>query len=61
VVRGLFARALVWGDVDRHCSGLGAREADGAIIIEDRASTLFECLGEWIDDAHACEVVAAWR
>ena len=28
VVRGLFARALVRGDVDPHCSGLGAREAD---------------------------------
>jgi hypothetical protein len=39
-------------------SGLGAREADGgAIVIEVRASALFECLGGWIDDAHACEVV----
>ena len=57
VVRGLFARALVWGDVDPHCSDLGAREADGGtIVIEVRASALFECLGEWIDDAHACEV-----
>ena len=46
------------GDVDPHCSGLGAREADGcAIVIEVRASALFECLGRWIDDAHACEVV----
>jgi hypothetical protein len=44
--------------VDPHCSGLGAREADGgAIVIEVRASALFECLGGWIDDAHACEVV----
>ena len=58
VVRGLFARALVRGDVDPHCCGLGAREADGgAIGIEERASALFECLGGWIDDAHACEVV----
>jgi hypothetical protein len=39
-------------------SGLGAREADGgAIVIEVRATALFECLGGWIDDAHACEVV----
>ncbi len=45
VVRGLFARALEWGDVDSHCSGLGAREADGgAIVVEVRASALFECL-----------------
>jgi hypothetical protein len=35
-----------------------AHEADGgAIVIEVRASALFECLGGWIDDAHACEVV----
>ena len=55
---GFFARALVRGDVDPHCSGLGACEADGgAIVIEVRASALFECLGGWIDDAHACEVV----
>jgi hypothetical protein len=41
-----------------HCSGLGAREADGgAIVIKIRASALFECLGGWIDDAHACELV----
>ena len=46
------------GDVDPHFSGLGAREADGgAIGIEVRASALFECLGAWINDAHACEVV----
>jgi hypothetical protein len=58
VARVFFARALVRGDVDPHCSGLGAREADGgAIVIEVRASALFECLGGWIDDAHACEVV----
>jgi hypothetical protein len=55
---GDVVRALVWGDVDPHCIGLGAREANGgAIVIEVRASTLFECLGGWIDDAHACEVV----
>ena len=46
------------GDVDLHRGGLGAREADGgAIVIEVRASVLFECLGGWIDDARACEVV----
>ena len=58
VLRVFFASALVRGDVDPHCSGLGAREADGrAIVIEVRASALFECLGGWIDDDHACEVV----
>jgi hypothetical protein len=58
VLRGLFARALVWGDVDLHSGGLGARNADGgAIVIEVRASTLFVCLGGWVKDAHACEVV----
>ena len=39
MVRVFFARALVRGDVDPHCSGLGAREADGCVIvIEVRAS-----------------------
>jgi hypothetical protein len=58
VVRELFARALVRGDVNPHCGGMSAREADGgAAVIEIRASALFECLGGWIDDAHACEVV----
>ena len=57
-VRWLFAKTLVWGDVDPQGGGLGAREAvGGAIIIEVRASALFECLWGWIDDAHACEVV----
>jgi hypothetical protein len=37
VVRALFARTLVWGDVDHHCSGLVTREANGsAIVIEVR-------------------------
>jgi hypothetical protein len=46
----VFARARVRGDVDPHCSGSGARETDGgAIVIEVRASALFECLGGWID------------
>jgi hypothetical protein len=37
VLMGLFARALLWGDVDLQCGGLGrgARNADGgAIVIE---------------------------
>ena len=35
VVRVFFSRALVRGDVHPHCSGVGAREADGgAIVIE---------------------------
>jgi hypothetical protein len=52
VLRGLFGRVLVRGDVDPHCSGLGARNADGgAIVIEVRASTLFVCLGRLVEDA----------
>ena len=58
VVSGLFARALVWGDVDPHGGGLGARYAHGgAIVVEERASTLFVCLGGWVKEAHACEIV----
>ena len=41
VVRGLFARTLVRGNVDPHFGGLGVCEADGgAILIEVRASVL---------------------
>ncbi len=44
VLRGLSARALVWGDVDPHGCGLGARDADGStIVVEVLASALFEC------------------
>ena len=58
VARGVLARALVRGDVNPHCSGLGAREAyGGAVVVEERASALFEGRGGWIEDAHACEVV----
>jgi hypothetical protein len=58
VVRGLFAGALMWSDVDPHGGGLGARYADGgAIVVEVRASTLFACLGRWVKDTHACEIV----
>ena len=33
VVRGLFARALVWVDFDPHGGGLCARYADGGAIV----------------------------
>ncbi len=57
VVSGLFARALVWRDVD-HGGGLSARDAvGGAIVIEVRATALFACLGGWVEDAHACKEV----
>ena len=36
VISGLFARALVWGDVDPHCSGLCTREADGSTIVVEK-------------------------
>ena len=52
VLRGLSAKALVWGDVDPLGSGLGARYADDSmIVVEVRASTLFEGPGEWVEDA----------
>jgi hypothetical protein len=51
VISGLFARALVWGDVDPHGGGLGGYADGGAIVIEVRASTLFVCLGGWVKDA----------
>jgi hypothetical protein len=58
VVRGIFARALVWGDVDPHGGDMGACEADGgAIVIEVRASALFVCLCGRVEDAHSCEIV----
>ena len=58
VLRRLSARGLVWGDVDPHCSGLCARTADGStIVVEVHASALFESLGGWVEDAHACEIV----
>jgi hypothetical protein len=54
VLRGLSAAALVWGDVNPHGGGLGTRYADGStIVVEVRASTLFECRGGWVKDAHA--------
>jgi hypothetical protein len=54
VLRGLSAGALVWGDVDPHGGGLATRYADGStIVVEVRASTLLECRGGWVKDAHA--------
>jgi hypothetical protein len=44
------------GDVDPDGGGLGARYADGGVIVvEVRSSTLFVCLGGWVKDAHASE------
>ena len=46
LLRGLAARALVWGYVDPHGSGLGAGEPDGgAVVVEVRAPALLVCLG----------------
>ena len=46
VLRGLSARALVWGDVDPHGCGLGAGEPDGgAVVAKIRAPALLVCLG----------------
>jgi hypothetical protein len=54
---GAFCEGSCVGRCQFSLRGLDAREADrGAIAVEVRASLLFECLGGWIDDAHACEV-----
>ena len=62
VVREFFEWAFVWGDVDPesdpHGGGLGACEPDGCtVVIEVRATTLFEGRGGGVEEAHACEVV----
>ena len=58
VVRGFSEWAFVWGDVDPHGGGLGAGEPDGStVVVEVRASALFESLGGGVEEAHACEVV----
>ena len=58
VVRGFSEWAFVWGDVDPHGGGLGAGEPDGGtVVVEVRASALFESLGGGVEEAHACEVV----
>ena len=54
----VFAGALVWGDVDPHGGGLSAGEPDGCtVVVEVRATSLFEGLRGGDEDAHACEVV----
>ena len=54
LLRGLFARALVWGDVDPHGDGLGAGEPDGiTVVVEVRASAMFESLDGGVEEAHA--------
>ena len=58
VVREFFEWAFVWGDVDPHGGGLGACEPDGCtVVVEVRATALFEGLGGRVEEAHACEVV----
>jgi hypothetical protein len=58
VVRGFSEWAFVWGDVDPHGGGLGAGEPDGGtVVVEVRASALFENLDGGVEEAHACEVV----
>ena len=58
LVREFFEWAFVWGDVDPHGGGLGACEPDGCtVVVEVRATALFEGLGGGVEEAHACEVV----
>jgi len=53
---GAFCEGACVGDVDPDGGGLGARYADGGVIVvEVRSSTLFVCLGGWVKDAHASE------
>ena len=56
VVRRLFARALVWGDVDPHGGGRTlCRWRRGC----NRSTCLdVVCMpGGWVKEAHACEIV----
>ena len=49
----------MWGDVDPHGGGLGAGVPDGCtVVVEVRATAMFEGLGGGVEEAHACEVVA---
>ena len=59
VVREFFEWAFVWGDVDPHGGSLGAGEPDGCtvVVVEVRATALFEGLGGGVEEAHACEVL----
>ncbi len=46
------------GDVDPHVGGLGACEPDGCtVVVEVRATVLFESLGGGVEEAHVCEEV----
>ena len=50
--REFFEWAFVWGDVDPHGGGLGAREPDGCtVVVEVRATALFEGLGGGVEEA----------
>ena len=54
VVKVFFARTFVWGDVDPHGDGLGAGEPDGiTVVVEVRASAMFESLDGGVEEAHA--------
>ncbi len=56
VVREFFEWVFVWGAP--HGGGLGACEPDGCtVVVEVRATALFEGLGGGVEEAHACEVV----
>ncbi len=58
VVREFFEWSFVWGDVDPHGGCLGAWEPDGCtVVVEVRATAMFEGLGGGVEEAHACEVV----
>ena len=57
-VREFFEWTFVWGDVDPHGGGLSACEPDGCtVVVEVRATALFEGLRGGVEEAHACEVV----
>ncbi len=54
-VREFFEWAFVWGDVDPHGGGLSGSEPDGCtVVVEVRATVLFEGLRGGVEEAHAC-------
>ena len=58
--RFCFLRGRLCGarSTSTHDGGLGAGEPDGGtVVVEVRASALFEGLGGGVEEAHACEVV----
>ena len=58
MVREFFEWEFVWGNVDPHGGGLAACEPnDCTVVVEVRATTLFEGLGGGVEEAHACKVV----